>query len=113
MKPATPDAFKRRVASWATKLRCQPKQVTIMRMRKKWASCSTRGRVCFARDVLRLPRSLQDYIVVHELLHLRHPHHSRVFKSLLRAHLPKAQVLAPKLRGRSVTGENTQEVFGS
>ncbi len=89
MKPAEPAAFKSRVAAWATKLKCHPKEVAIIAMRKKWASCSTRGRVCFSRDVLKLPRPLQDYIIVHELLHLRHPDHHRVFKSLVRAHLPK------------------------
>jgi len=106
-------AFKRRVAAWAEKLKCHPKQVVVMRMRKKWASCSTSGRVCFARDVLKLSKALQDYIVVHELLHLRHPNHRRIFKSLLLAHLPEAHAAARRLRRRSVTGSNTHAAFGS
>lgn len=113
MSKAKVITFKHRVAAWAEKLKCHPKQVVVMRMRKKWASCSTSGRVCFARDVLKLSRSLQDYIVVHELLHLRHPNHRRVFKSLLRAHVPEAQASALKLRRRSVTGNNTYAAFGS
>ena len=48
-------AFKLRVGFWAAKLRAQPREVVLMRMSRKWASCSRRGRVCFARDLLDQP----------------------------------------------------------
>ena len=83
------ESFKRRVTYWSGKLRAQPREVVVMRMSRKWASCSARGRVCFARDLLNRPRREQDYVIVHELLHLRHPNHGRVFRALLAAHLPK------------------------
>ena len=82
------ESFRRRVDHWSAKLRAQPREVFVMRMTRKWASCSPRGRVCFARDLLNQPRRQQDYVIVHELLHLRHPNHGRVFYALLKAHLP-------------------------
>lgn len=85
--------FKLRVSEWARKLRCSPHQIVIMEMRNKWASCSSKGRVCFSKDVLALDDPLQDYIIVHELLHLKHPNHGRVFRSLLKAVLPQWQIL--------------------
>jgi len=69
-----------------------------MGMRRKWASCSSRGRVCFAFDVVRLDPRLQDYIAVHELLHLKHPNHSRVFRSVLQAHIPGWRTLHANLK---------------
>jgi hypothetical protein len=81
--------FRRKVARWSRRLRAQPRAVMVMPMTRKWASCSSRGRVCFARDLLGLPSSLQDYVIAHELLHLRHPNHGRVFHALLAAHIPK------------------------
>jgi len=93
--------FKRRVSSWAQKLRAYPKQVVVMEMSRKWASCSTRGRVCFARDIIRLPASLQNYIIIHELLHLKHPNHGKVFRSVLQANLPRWRTLHTQLRHES------------
>lgn len=91
-------AFKQRVSAWAQQLRSSPRQIVLMEMRKKWASCSSTGRICFAKDVLVLESSVQDYIIVHELLHLKHPNHGRVFKSLLKANLPEWRTSHEQLR---------------
>lgn len=90
--------FKLRVLAWQTKLCCEPRQVMVMPMKRKWASCSSKRRVCFAHDVIGLPESLQDYIIVHELIHLKHPNHGRVFRSLLKANLPNWEILHNRLR---------------
>lgn len=82
------EAFKCRVTHWAGRLGAQPRQVVVMRMTRKWASCSSSGRVCFARELLELRVPDQDFVIVHELLHLRHPNHGRVFRSLLSAYVP-------------------------
>lgn len=95
------EEFRRRVGLWAARLRAQPQEVVVMRMVRKWASCSCRGRVCFARDLLDQPAGGQDYVIVHELLHLRHPNHGRVFRSLLRTHVPHWRVWAERLPPRN------------
>jgi predicted metal-dependent hydrolase len=43
--------------------------------------------VNFNSELLRKDRKFQDYVIVHELLHLRVPNHGKLFKSLMRAHL--------------------------
>jgi predicted metal-dependent hydrolase len=91
-------AFKQRVSAWAKQLRSSPRQIVLMEMRNKWASCSSKGRICFAKDVLGLEPPIQDYIIVHELLHLKHPNHGRVFKSLLKATLPEWRTSHEQLR---------------
>lgn len=93
MKPVAPyrtrSDFKRAVDAWAARVKVSPEQVRIQRMTRKWASCSTSGRVSFSDKLLRQHRSFQDYVIVHELLHLRIPNHGKLFKSLLSAYLPE------------------------
>ena len=80
--------FKKRVMYWAARLRVEPSQIRIQEMRRKWASCSTLGWVTFAADLIDQRRGFQDYVIVHELLHLRLSNHKRLFRALLSAHVP-------------------------
>lgn len=90
-KQTTRQGFKDRVDLWATKLKVKPSQVRVQRMTRKWASCSTAGWVTFADDIVKESRSFQDYVIVHELLHLRLPNHGKLFKSLLSAYVPNSK----------------------
>jgi predicted metal-dependent hydrolase len=67
-------------------------------MSRKWASCSTAGALSFSTDVLSLESALVDYVIVHELLHLRVPNHGRLWKSLMRAYLGDYEGLHARLR---------------
>lgn len=82
-------AFKEKVELWASQIDVYPKRVQIQRMTKKWASCSTSGRICFSTDLLEEDSAFQEAVIVHELLHLRVPNHGKLFKSLMNAYLPK------------------------
>src|SRR5579871_98851 len=81
-------AFKEKVLVWATKVRVKPGQIRLQKMTAKWASCSPTGRLTFSEDLVRESGSFQDYVIVHELLHLKIPNHGKLFKSLLSAHVP-------------------------
>lgn len=76
-----------RVFRWATILRVRPRQIRVQRMTRKWASCSLGGTVTFSLDLLKQPIAFQEYVMVHELLHLRLSNHGRLFRSTLRVHL--------------------------
>ena len=82
------DALKQRVARWAIKLRVNPRLVRIQRMTRKWGSCSHSGIITLAVDLLDESERFQDFVVAHELLHLRVPNHGRLFKALMTAHVP-------------------------
>jgi predicted metal-dependent hydrolase len=92
-------AFKERVDVWAAKVRVNPKQVRVQAMKRKWASCSVAGRISFSLELLHEASSFQDYVIVHELIHLKVPNHGKLFHSLLSAHLPGYKHMA-KLEGR-------------
>lgn len=80
--------FRVRVAAWAAKLKVAPLQIRVQAMTRKWASCSSAGRITFSRDLLKKPRAFRDYVIVHELLHRRIRNHGKLFKATLAAHLP-------------------------
>ena len=77
----------RRALAWALKLKVNPRVVRVQTMRHKWGSCSTAGTVTLASDLLDQDVRFQDYVIVHELLHLRYGTHGRVFKALMSAHV--------------------------
>lgn len=82
------DALKRRTLEWAVKLRVNPRVVRVQAMRHKWGSCSTKGIVTLAADLTDAEPGFRDYVIVHELLHLRVRNHGRLFKALMSAHVP-------------------------
>ena len=81
------DLFKAEVCAWAKRIGVEPREVHLRPMKKKWASCSSKGRLTFNTDLLREPASFRMEVIVHELLHLKVPNHGKVFRSLLRAYL--------------------------
>ncbi len=83
----TKRAFKARVYSWAEALNVSVHWLGIRNMKHKWASCSTQGNLNFDSALLGLDSELQDYVIVHELLHLSVPNHGKLWQSLMRAHL--------------------------
>lgn len=80
-------AFKQRVRDWSARIGVEVVWLGIRPMKRKWASCSTNGHVNFNSELLQKDQKFQDYVIVHELLHLRVPNHGKLFKSLMRAHL--------------------------
>ncbi|MEM7218792.1 MAG: M48 family metallopeptidase [Pseudomonadota bacterium] len=57
-------------------------------MRSQWGSCSSSGRLCLNTHLVKLPTPLVDYVLLHELCHLRYMDHGRRFRGLLAAHMP-------------------------
>jgi predicted metal-dependent hydrolase len=95
------EAVKDRVSWWADRLGVQPRVVRIQRMTKKWGSCSTAGTITLADDLVAQSQGFQDYVIVHELLHLKVAAHGRLFHALLSAHLPDWRVFDAQRRGRA------------
>jgi predicted metal-dependent hydrolase len=81
--------LKRRVDVWAVKLRVMPRVIRVQRMTRKWGSCSTAGTITLAIDLDDEHSGFQDFVIVHELLHLKVPNHGRLFKALMTAHVPE------------------------
>jgi predicted metal-dependent hydrolase len=90
-----------RIRDWAARLDVRVRAVTIRKMQKKWASCSTAGRLTFDESLLSKSRDVQDYVIVHELLHVSVPNHGKLWKSLMRAHLGDYERFEEELRSKT------------
>jgi len=90
------------IARWAATMKVKPAQIRVQRMKKKWASCSNKGRVCFSADLLQEPRTFQEYVIVHELLHLQVPNHGKLFKSLMNDYLPDWEAISAERNGNAI-----------
>lgn len=80
--------LRQKVEYWAQRLKVAPRIIRVQRMRSKWGSCSTHGIITLAEDLADQDPGFQDFVIAHELLHLRVPNHSKLFKALMSAHLP-------------------------
>lgn len=81
-------ALRVRALEWADVLKVRPRQIRIQQMVRKWGSCSSAGTITLAADLAGQSAGFQDYVIAHELLHLRVPRHGRVFRALMTAHVP-------------------------
>ncbi|WP_074343059.1 M48 metallopeptidase family protein [Mycobacteroides abscessus] len=80
--------LKRRAMGWARRLKVNPQQVVITEMSTKWGSCTPDGVVTFADELAYTDEGFQDYVIVHELLHLRYKTHGKRFQAMMSALVP-------------------------
>jgi predicted metal-dependent hydrolase len=73
-------------------------RVTIRNQRSRWGSCSSRGSIALNWRLLQMPPDVSDYVILHELMHLREPNHSRRFWKEVAAVCPEWRVAEKWLR---------------
>jgi len=78
----------KKVHHWSHRLKVEARIIRVQRMTRKWGSCSTAGTITLADDLIEQEPGFQDFVIAHELLHLRVPTHGRLFNALMTAHLP-------------------------
>lgn len=85
------DLFRAEVEAWSRRLGVNPREIRLRPLKRKWASCSSQGRLTFDTDLLRQPADFRREVIVHELLHLKVPNHGKLFKALLKAYLTRSE----------------------
>lgn len=68
-----------RLDDYAEKMDVSYKKVSIRDTSSRWGSCSSSGTISFSYRLILADRSIIDYVVIHELAHVTHHHHAKVF----------------------------------
>lgn len=97
------EQFTNRLAKWepwcaARKL--PSPQVRLLRMPKRWGSAHRDGRIYLNPELVKAPSICVDYVIAHEVCHLKHPHHDRNFFRLLDQVCPNWRQIKARLEAR-------------
>ena len=82
------EVIPQRVAHYAPLMGVTPTGIKITSARTRFGSCSGKNSLCFSWRLMLYPPEAVDYVVVHELAHVRHHNHSRDFWDFVAATLP-------------------------
>ncbi len=88
-----------RVAHYSAMMGLNPTGVRITGAQKRFGSCSSKNSLCFSWRLMQYPPEAIDYVVVHELAHIRHHNHSAAFHALVESYLPDHRERRALLRG--------------
>ena len=73
---------------WAKRIGVTPTGLKITSARKRYGSCSGKNSLCFSLYLMLSPMDSVEYVVVHELCHIRHHNHSKAFWAMVEQYLP-------------------------
>ena len=66
----------------------KPASIKITSAEKRFGSCSGKNSLCFSWRLMAYPTEAVEYVVVHELAHIKHHNHSSAFYSLIEKYMP-------------------------
>ncbi|WP_047392668.1 M48 family metallopeptidase [Chitinibacter sp. ZOR0017] len=75
--------FAERVPFWAARMGLQPQRILLTSARTRWGSCTSQGAIRLNWRLLQAPAAVIDYVIIHELAHLREMNHSAQFWALV------------------------------
>lgn len=98
------------IARWESKLGINVAAYFLQRMKTKWGSCNHKaGHIRINTELVKKPKDLVEYVVVHEMIHLIEPTHSDRFLSLLTEHYPSWREARAELNELPLTAEEWRE----
>lgn len=90
-----------RVACWAERTGLRPQKISYGNASTRWGSMNSRGGLRLNTALIHLPPYMVDYVIVHELAHIRHPDHSPAFHACVRSILPQADAIRQEMKAFS------------
>jgi predicted metal-dependent hydrolase len=95
------EVFEERVHFWSSRFGLTPTGITITSAWQRYGSCSSKNRLSFSWRLLMAPYPVIDYIIVHELAHIKEKNHSRNFWQYLEGLMPDYETQKRWLRENS------------
>jgi predicted metal-dependent hydrolase len=97
------------IRKWEKRLSVQVEGYYLRRMKTKWGSCNRRSRhIRLNTELVKKPRDLLEYVVVHEMVHLIEPRHSERFVALMDKHYPSWREARAELNELPLAAESWQ-----
>lgn len=94
------------IRKWERKLNVSVQGYFLQRMKTKWGSCNPRvGHIRLNTELVKKPKDLLEYVVVHEMIHLIEPTHTARFTDLLDLHYPIWRDARAELNALPLTAE--------
>lgn len=87
-----------RLAYWNTFYNFHHGRIAIRNQSSRWGSCSKKGNLNFNYRIIFLSETLMDYVIIHELCHLKEFNHSQNFWNLVAQAMPEYKKLRSELR---------------
>jgi predicted metal-dependent hydrolase len=88
LKAKASDYILDKVTEYSEQLVLYPKIVNIRQYKARWGSCNNRGELSFNYLLMMAPNWVIDYVIIHELCHLKYLNHSSSFWQLVQCHCP-------------------------
>ena len=90
--------IRERVDLWSAIYKISYRKIAIRDTKARWGSCSSKGNLNFSYALLFLPKGLADYVIVHEICHLKEHNHSSGFWQLVECAIPDYKARRRELR---------------
>ncbi|MBL4740184.1 MAG: M48 family metallopeptidase [Sneathiella sp.] len=88
--------------TFAEEIQVEVKKIALKDQKSRWGSCSPRGNLNFSWRLLLMPETILDYVVAHEVAHLRHMNHSADFWALVQKMHPEMETSKSWLKQNGV-----------
>jgi predicted metal-dependent hydrolase len=98
------------IKKWEPKLEVKVAGYFLQRMKTKWGSCNHKaGHIRLNTELVKKPKDLLEYVIVHEMVHLLEPTHSDRFMAILGEHYPTWREARAELNDLPLTAEVWKE----
>ena len=94
-----------RIEHYSAIMGVQPTGIKITSANTRWGSCTAKDCLCFPYKIMLLPSELIDYIVVHELAHIKEKNHSAAFYAVVARYMPDYKDRRKRLKEWSIYGK--------
>ena len=78
-------------------------EIKYRKMKSRWGSCSSKRVLTFNTELIKINKELIDYVIVHELAHIKHMNHSKQFHALVEKYLPLSKRLRKELKNIKIS----------
>ncbi|MFT5662170.1 MAG: putative metal-dependent hydrolase [Sulfurimonas sp.] len=92
-----------RVSYFSQLMDLEYKTIKFRKMKSRWGSCSSKKELTFNTELIKTKKELIDYVVVHELAHLKHMNHSKAFHDLVENYLPNSKIYRKELKKTKIS----------